>query len=301
MKTTAALKGGAPGAGRPLLELDERARDLGRREFAVRHGLAGHPLFTLDAIAELADSLPPQAVERHEAAQPLLVPGGCSDLSGRPSDIVRGIEHNRRWLVLWNIEQVSPYNELVDSILDEAQPHVPARDGGMGRREAFLFLSAPRAVTPVHFDPENNFLLQIRGTKDISIGRFPDREWELQELDRYHDGGHRNLERIPPLSSHHRMQPGDGVHIYPWAPHWVHNGPAASISLSVTYRTPRSEREELAHIFNGRLRRYGLAPVPAGDSPWIDSTKAGLISAVGWIRRGGRRKLGARAYSEAGG
>ena len=98
-------------------------------------------------------------------------------------------------------------------------------------------------------------------------------------MDRYHDGGHRNLERIPPLSTHFLMQPGDGVHIYPWAPHWVHNGPSASISLSVTYRTPRSEREELAHIFNGRMRRYGLTPVPAGDSRWRDSAKAGALEA----------------------
>ena len=35
-------------------------------------------------------------------------------------------------------------------------------------REAFIFISSPNTVTPYHMDPEYNFLLQIRGTKDHS-------------------------------------------------------------------------------------------------------------------------------------
>jgi len=270
---------------------------IGRREFGVRHTLADHPLLSLEAIAELADAMPAAAVERHEAKQPLLVPGGCADLSGLPSETVRTIETNGRWMVLWNIEQVAAYRRLLDAILDEALPFLPARERGMGRREAFLFLSAPHAVTPVHFDPENNFLLQIRGTKELHVGRFPDRQWELRELDRYHDGGHRNLVEIPPRSNMFLMRPGDGVYLYPWAPHWVYNGPAASLSLSITFRTRRSERHELVHLFNRRLRRRGLSPRPAGESEPVDRAKAVFMSFVGWLRRGGRLQRGARDYS----
>lgn len=167
----------------------------------------------------------------------------------------------------------------------------------MGRREAFLFLSAPNAVTPVHFDPENNFLLQIRGTKELHVGRFPNRAWELRELDRYHDGGHRNLVEIPPCSSKFLMRPGEGVYLYPWAPHWVYNGPAVSISLSITFRTRRSERLELAHRFNGRLRRSGRSPLPAGESVRVDQAKAAIVKFTSWLRRGGRRQRGARDFS----
>ncbi|TLY28615.1 MAG: transcriptional regulator [Nitrospirae bacterium] len=281
-----------------LLELDPGTCTdaLGRQEFGIRHTVADHPLLSLEAIAELADSLPSGAVERHEANQPLLVPDGCPDLSGPPSETVRTIETNGRWMVLWNIEQVAAYRRLLDAILDEAVPFLPAREGGMGRREAFLFLSAPRAVTPVHFDPEHNFLLQIRGLKEIHVGRFPDREWERRELDRYHNGGHRNLVEIPPRSNTFRMQPGDGVYLYPWVPHWVYNGPAVSISLSITFRTRRSERVEFAHLFNGRLRRRGLSPRPAGESEYVDRVKAGLTSLVAWLLRGCRRQRGARDY-----
>ena len=282
-----------------LLELDPGTCTdaMGRREFAIRHTLAGHPLFSLEAIAELADSLPSGAVELHEAKQPLLAPGGCLDLSAPPSETVLTIETNGRWMVLWNIEQVPIYRPVLDAILDEAVPFLPAREGGMGRREAFLFLSAPHAVTPVHFDPENNFLLQIRGSKEISVGRFPDRAWERRELDRYHDGGHRNLVEIPPCTNTFHMQPGDGVYLYPWVPHWVYNGPVASMSLSITFRTRRSEQAEFVHMFNGRLRRWGLSPLPVGESEFVDRGKATLASFLAWLRRCGRRQRGAREYS----
>jgi len=289
----------APSAG-TLLQLPAArfARAVGKSELGVLHTLASHPLLTLDALARLADALPPQAIERHSAVQPLLVPGGAPDIGGvLPSETVRGIATNGCWMVLWNLEQSPEYRALLDAILDQAAPLIPRSEGSMRRRECFLFLSAPGAITPVHFDPEHNFLLQIRGLKRITIGRFPDREWALRELDRYHDGGHRNLESVPPESRTFAMTPGQGVYIYPWAPHWVHNGPEASISLSITFRTGLSERHEQVHRWNARMRRYGLHPRPAGDSPLVYSAKSGLLHAAQWLRRGGRRQRGARDFT----
>ena len=282
-----------------LLDLDAGAcfDAIGRREFGMRHSLAGHPLLSLEALAGLADALPAGAIERHDAKQPLLVPGGAEELSGPPSETVRNIERNGRWMVMWNLEQVEPYRRLMDDVLDEALHFLPSREGGMGRRESFLFLSAPHAVTPVHFDPEHNFLIQIRGTKEVDVGRFPDWAWELRELNRYYDGGHRNLTEIPPQSNIFHLKPGDGVYLYPWAPHWVHNGPAVSISLSITFRTGRSQREEYASLFNRRLRRRGWSPLPAGESVSVDRAKAAAVALAGWVHRGGRRQRGTRDYS----
>lgn len=289
----------AMGHAGPLLDLDPEScrTGIGHREFSLTHHLAQHPLLTLEALAELADALPAGAIERHKAEQPLLVPGGAANLSGPPSETVRSIGTNGRWMVFWNIEQVNGYRELLDAILDQALPLLPAREGGMGRRESFLFLSAPNSVTPVHFDPENNFLLQIRGSKRVKVGCFPDRAAELRELDRYHDGGHRNLVEIPPCSSTFDMQPGMGIYLYPWAPHWVYNGPEVSVSLSITFRTARSQQAERVHTFNARLRRHGYTPVPAGASDPADWMKSALLGTAGWLRRGGRRERGARDYS----
>ena len=287
------------GAPEHLLDLDETACRgcIGNREFPLGHGLAAHPLLSLESLAALADALPAGAIERHKAELPLLVPGGAESLSGPPSETVRTIDTNGRWMVFWNIEQVGGYRKLLDDILDEALPYLPAREDGMGRRESFLFLSAPNSITPVHFDPEHNFLLQIRGTKRVKVGRFPDRAAELRELDRYHDGGHRNLVEIPPCSTTFDMRPGAGIYLYPWAPHWVYNGPSVSVSLSITFRTRRSQRAENVHTLNARLRHHGLSPLPAGESEGRDRMKAAFLGAAAWMRRGGRRQRGARDYS----
>ena len=56
-------------------------------------------------------------------------------------------------------------------------------------------------------------------------------------------------------------------------PHWVQNGPAASISLSITFRTPASLRAERVHSLNARLRRLKLSPKPPGGAAGRDRAK----------------------------
>ncbi|MES2606240.1 MAG: cupin domain-containing protein [Pseudomonadota bacterium] len=299
--TTVTSAGYIAGTKRPvrLLQLNRKEcnESIGTRAFTITHDVAQHPLMSLEAIAKLADSLPAAAVECHAAKLPVLMPGGREGDKVKASDIVRTIESSGRWMVLWNIEQHPEYRQLIDELLDEVAPHLSKRERGMGRREAFLFLSAPGAVTPVHIDPENNFLLQLRGTKQMMVGRFPDRSTEQHELDRYHDGGHRNLEQLPLQAGSYQMMSGDGVHIPPFVPHWVYNGPTASLSLSITFRTGRSHRTELAHRCNALMRRRGFHPRPVGENAFIDWCKAAYIGTKGWLRRGGRPERGARDLS----
>jgi hypothetical protein len=290
-------------ASRPqgLLDIDATAfaAAFACRPCAVHHHLVDHPLLTLEAIAELADALPEAAVERHDAKLPLVMPGGAPTLGGRPSDTVRGIATNDCWMVLWNIEQAPAWHRLLDDCLDEVAEHVGHRDGGMMQREGFLFLSAPGAVTPAHFDPEHNLLLQIRGTKDMNVGRFRDPAEQQRELDRYHDGGHRNLSAVPGDAETFVLSPGRGVYVHPFAPHWVQNGDAASISLSITFRTRRSEAAERAHSLNARLRRLGLHPRPAGHDARRDRAKAAVVHGahrVGHVRA----DLGSRLRKRSG-
>jgi hypothetical protein len=271
-----------------LLILDGElfAEAFARRPAAVRHTLVDHPLLTLDAIAALADRLPIKAIERHQGKMPLLMPGGAPYLQGRPSDTVRGIESNGAWMVLWNIEQAPEYKALMDAILDEAQQSIGGRDGGMRNRQAFLFLSAPDALTPVHFDAEHNFLLQIRGTKSMNVGRFANDGDRLRELDRYYDGGHRNLEVMPIDVQAFEMSPGDGTYVPSYAPHFVQNGPTVSVSLSITFRTRLSERAENVHVFNSNMRRrlHIKRTRPAGTSRVGDLYKSAVVASYNRMR-----------------
>ncbi len=282
--TAAAPSSAAPGG--PLVTIDGAgfADAFGRRPFPVEHRLVDHPLLTLEGIAELADALPRSAVERHRADLPLVMPGGAPDLDGTPSDTVRTIETNDCWMVLWNVEQMPAWRKLLNDCLDDVEAHVAERGGGMIQRQGFLFLSAPNAVTPAHFDPEHNLLLQIRGTKEMNVGRFPDPADHQRELDRYYDAGHRNLESVPDGAQTFVLSSGRGVYVDSFAPHWVRNRDAVSISLSITFRTRRSEAAERAHALNARLRRLGLHPRPAGHDERRDRAKAAVVHGADRMR-----------------
>ena len=49
--------------------------------------------------------------------------------------------------------------------LSEIKPFAELASTGMKQKQGFIFISSPGSVTPFHIDPENNFLLQIRGSK----------------------------------------------------------------------------------------------------------------------------------------
>ena len=201
-----------------------------------------------------------------------------------PGEVARGIETNGCWMVLKNIELDPDYKRLLDESLDEVTPHVHHRGGGMTEREGFIFLSAPGSVTPSHTDPEHNFLLQVRGTKQMNVGRFPDSATEQLVLEDAVGGGHRNVDWEPQDPIAFDLGPGEGVYVHPHAPHWVQNGREVSVSLSVTFATPASETTRRVHAINARLRRLGLSPTPPGRRPRLDRWKAAGSRALGRLR-----------------
>lgn len=270
-----------------LLTIDEAtfAASFGREPCAVHHDLTGHPLLALGAIAQLADSLPAHQVEHNLGNVATVLPGGAapqSDLS--PGEIARGIETNGCWMVLKNIETAAPYARLLHDSLDEVAAHVPSREGEMGEREGFLFLSAPGSVTPSHFDPEHNLLLEIRGTKTMNVGRFPDPATEHEELGRYYGGGHRNVAWMPDDARAFTLGAGDGVYVPVHAPHWVTVADNVAMSLSITFRTTASAEAMTLHQFNAQLRRLRLTPRPVGEREWADRAKLRLIRTARRLR-----------------
>lgn len=262
---------------------------FGREPIEIDHGLIDHPLLTLDALGDLAEALPADEVEHNVGDVPDIVSGGegveRSDLP--PGEIARTIETNGLWMVLKRIERLPEYKRLLDEALDEVEPFVADREGGMTQREGFVFLSAPNSTTPSHTDPEHNILLQIRGWKEMTVGRFPDEKTRQLELEDHVAGGHRNIDWKPVDPRLFRLDPGNAVYVPPHAPHMVKNGDTASVSLSVTWRTPEIERVARVSSINARLRRMGLEPKAPGSRPGADRVKAGVSKTIGRLRRRG--------------
>ncbi len=236
-------------------------------EASVRldHGLDAHPLLALDSLADLGARLGAGQVEYNLADLPVAVQPDAVTANGLSiADTIRTIADNHSWCVLKNIEQDPQYRALLHGLLEELRPDIEAKTGPMLTLQGFIFISSPGAVTPFHFDPEHNILLQITGDKLFTI--FPagmDAIAHGREHERYHAGGSRNLpwaDGIEAAAQPVAMAPGHALYVPVMAPHFVRVGPVPSISLSITWRSQWSYREAEARMMNRALRKLGMNP-----------------------------------------
>jgi hypothetical protein len=263
-----------------LLDIDEAAfrESFNRQPFFIRHQLTNHRLFTLPRLIELARRLPKEFVEYNAGDIPVSQDPNLTPQNGLSvEETIRRIEECRSWLVLKYVENDPEYAELLHGCLDEVQSYSEPLAPGMGKREGFIFISSPHSVTPYHMDPEYNFLLQIRGKKTMSIFDGADRSiLSEQELEEYLSGGHRNLtfkDEFQQKAKVCELNPGDGLHVPVTSPHWVKNGGEVSVSFSITFRAPASDRRTIIYTTNAYLRKRGLSPVAYGKSAWRDAAK----------------------------
>jgi len=243
------------------------------------HAMQAHELLTLDALAELGTALPETSVEYNPGNLPVGirpedVPGNVLSIG----DTIRMIDQSASWAVLKNIEQIPEYEALLLSLLAEIRPILEAKTGEMLKPQGFIFVSSPNAVTPYHFDPEHNILLQLRGEKWMTTFPAGDARFAADEIhEGYHLGGPRNLvwqDEFEADGTRHHLTPGKAIFVPVMAPHHVQNGLEPSISLSITWRSDWSFEEADARAFNGWLRRRGVSPKAPGRFPARNKGKA---------------------------
>jgi JmjC domain len=252
---------------------------------------------TPESIADLADRLPRESVVSDTAAKPLLVPyGSPRGLLDRPGDVIRNLSSANAWLTLLNAEEDPAYAELMASVLGQLEPGMLAKEGKMRNRGAFFFVSSPNSVTPAHFDIEHSLLLQLRGSKTVSFGCFESDAVRRKEINRYWDGSHGAIEALPQEVAAHTLTPGQAVYIPPLTPHWVHNGPDVSMSLTLAYHTSATVRERRIEDFNSLARKVHLNPRDPGRSFSVDTAKIGAMAvwSIGRRIRGRPRALGTK-------
>lgn len=250
------------------------------RPAKLAHNLTTHPLLTIDALAALAEALPASEVEYNPGNLPIgIAPEDVPKAQLSVGETIRKIGQSGSWVVLKRIEQVPAYGDLLRAILEELAEVTMPRTGKMLQLEGFIFVSSPGSVTPFHFDPEHNILLQVMGEKTMTLFPVEDEELlgaEAHEL--FHLGRHhRNLPWRDDFAAKGQpihIGPGEAIHVPVKAPHWVKNGPLPSISLSVTWRSEWSYAEADARVFNHVLRKFGLHPHSPAPFPAQNRGKA---------------------------
>ncbi|MBS0482754.1 MAG: cupin-like domain-containing protein [Proteobacteria bacterium] len=256
----------------------------------LAHSLVGHPLLTLDALADLAGKLPEDSVEYNPGKLPIgIAPEDVPKSKLGLVETIRTIDRAGSWVALKRIEQVPEYGALLRDVLAEVKDVVAPRTGKMLQLEGFVFITSPGGVTPFHFDPEHNILMQIRGSKVMTL--FPVEDEELFAApvhEAFHLGEHhRNLPWQDDFAAKGLpidLVPGDALHVPVKRPHWVQNGPEPSISLSVTWRSEWTYAEADARAFNALLRKAGLHPKSPGAFPEQNRAKALAFRAIRRIK-----------------
>jgi hypothetical protein len=273
------------------IDREEFDRAFARHSLLVHHELSDHPLLTIEAIAELADRLPPRSVKREAGNRAIATGRGYVDVGhGRPSQSIHEIESNQMRISLRDVQQVPEYRVLVEECLGQVAPLLGGREGGMCRRTGYIFISCSNSTTPMHFDAEHSFLLQLRGTKHVSVAAFEgDRRALARELDRY-------VARIPcdfaameAVAERFTIERGSGVYLPSYIPHWVETDDGVSVSFSIPWYTDFCRRVEGIYRVNSWLCRAHMKPRRPGASTTADAVKSGMFTSLMRARDGARR------------
>jgi hypothetical protein len=278
---------------RNLLKFDSQnfREKFNRRPFLVKHNLASHPLFQLGSLVELSRRLPAEHVKYNLGTLAV-----TEDLDRAPQsglsvqETIERIEECRSWMVLKYIENDRLYRELLMACLKEVRALSEPLEPGMCDEHGFIFISSPNSITPCHIDPEINFLLQIRGSKSMSVFDPTDREMVSEEqlenfFTRENFASVTYRDAFQTRAFEAQLTPGFGAHCPVTAPHWVKNGPEVSVSLSITFRTPATKRRSRIYQMNSSLRRIGFNPTPFGRSPLRDAAKYSLWRGLSGFKR----------------
>lgn len=268
----------------------------------TRHNYHLHPMFQLDALKELSHYLMERRLCRFIGSNVDF--GSAFDhqdkhLGGKSLDqFYEQIEEPKSWIALYNVQAHPEYDRLLKEIMAKFRHLVEHEQKNIFNVAGFIFISAPPSVTPFHIDRENNFWMQIKGRKALTVFDHNDRNLVSSEaveqfilnqsLEKV-----RYKEEFKPYGHTFLTQPGDGVYFPATSPHmtettteWVTPGDGVSVSIGVVFYTEETRRQARIYQCNNVLRKFGINPNPPGASTLGDAVKSrvGYLSALAKTR-----------------
>lgn len=265
---------------------------LDREPFKFSHKLLEHPALGMDSLSRSLPQLP---------ADRIMYSKGLSDLginfdrahidhkNGKTlEETIETIRTGSSYIAVRDPEEHPSFRELYQDLVDDVGQLM--RSNGRARRamkpRMWMFIASPGAQTPFHFDRYSNFLMQVRGSKQVAV--FPNFDTDIvtsEECESYMDRDEAKPLWKPEFDAYATkfdFAPGEAIHIPYIAGHYVKNGMEdVSISLSFFFQTNETLRWTNAMRFNHRTRasmaRMGMKPSPVGHQAYRDSAKAFML------------------------
>lgn len=260
-----------------------------RKPGRLRHHLAAEELLSYPALAQAARALPREHVERrvHNASN-----GEAFRVLDSDAHLANAIAAGGAcsgWIMLRSIEQLPAYRALLERLLGEIAPVIGPATEELRNFKSCIFMCAPGAHTPFHFDAEYSILFQIAGDKVLAAYPPAPPFLDLARREAYHRTGQNLLEwkhQYAALGEQHMLARGDALFVPYAAPHWIHAGFKPSISLSVTWQCRKCRAIADALSLNPLLRRVGLPaydPVAAPSAPLLRAAVSRAAQRIGLV------------------
>lgn len=259
---------------------------VNRSPFLFQHPLAQSPLFDIAQLARLAEA----AIQQRDDQDPYL---GIEERqlskgerTQRMLDSIAHLSEGTHWLKISAVNTLdSDYEDLLQAFLGqvEAVTGWPIR-AKMTWAGLDVFMNSPRLQVPYHFDHDSNFLMQIRGEKDVFLFDPNDRsvltEAEIEDYYRGNKLAGRYHAGLNDAGQCFHLTPGLGVHHPPLAPHLIRNGGEVSVSAAFYFILPGQEKIARIYQSNHFLRKLGLHPRSPGQSRLSDWAKDKVMESV---------------------
>ncbi len=263
-----------------------------RRVSRLSHSFSDHPLLQLSSLRGLAERFRSSGIDQVKfmrsgatSEDPLKILSE-HDQGMSLGEVFERIEEPGSWVSLYNVQTDPEYRELVAEAMACVAPLLDAHDPGPFEADGFIFVSSAPSATPFHIDRENNFFLQIRGRKRMSVWDPSDRVVvpEVDVEDKIGRGSSSKVrfrnEFFERAVFNEELGPGQGVYMPSTAGHTTNTealpigqDDTYSVSIGLVYYTKATRRAAYAYALNDRLRRMGLRPRPPYESSMLDRLK----------------------------
>ncbi len=265
---------------------------LDREPFKFKHALVDHPALSIQSLARSLPELPGHCVRYSKGLSDLAINFDRAHIDHRNGlsleETIETIRTSNSYIAVADPQEHPSFRDLYRDLASDVGHMI--RLGGKGREvrepRMWMFIASPNAQTPFHFDRYSNFLMQVRGSKQVAV--FPNFNEDIisaADCESYMDRAEAKPLWKPEFDRHATkfdFAPGEAIHIPYIAGHYVKNGAEdVSISLSFFFQTDETQRWTDAMRFNHRIRKrlghLGLNPNPVGRSPWRDGIKAQVL------------------------
>ncbi len=261
----------------------------------LEHRLHKHPLFSMDALADLIKGYPRShyaLVEMGPQGSPrrLWREGDMGGLSG--SEVIDAIRKGRMWLNLRDIGKLDRrYKAVLNEIFDEVAARVPGYT--TYNRTSGILISSPNAQVYYHSDLPGQSLWQLHGTKRVYV--YPPHPPFLtsEQIEQIALSG---LEvGIPYDPSFDReaavleISGGEMLHWQLNAPHRIENLDCLNVSMTTEYWTEAIRRSQMMNLANGILRqKLGIRPrsrATSGPGFWMKAALQAGVRRAGLLEK----------------